>query len=254
MDNMAIIVRNVTKKFGNVTVLDNVSLQVKKGTICGIIGRNGSGKTVLFKCICGLLQINEGSILVDKKEIGAIIEEPGFLKQYSGKQNLRLLASMSGKENIDIEKVLKTVGLEHAGRKKVGKYSMGMRQRLGIAQAIMENQSILILDEPMNGLDNKGVDEIRKLILDLKNEGRSIILASHNRENTYAKGYYSACFCGSCARMIAANMITHPRISFALNCCPRRTHPARTEMQDSKLRIRDATVGFMFFCPMICRV
>ena len=153
MDNMAIIVRNVTKKFGNVTVLDNVSLQVKKGTICGIIGRNGSGKTVLFKCICGLLQINEGSILVDKKEIGAIIEEPGFLKQYSGKQNLRLLASMSGKENIDIEKVLKAVGLEHAGRKKVGKYSMGMRQRLGIAQAIMENQSILILDEPMNGLD-----------------------------------------------------------------------------------------------------
>lgn len=164
-------------------MLDNVSLQVKKGTICGIIGRNGSGKTVLFKCICGLLQINEGSILVDKKEIGAIIEEPGFLKQYSGKQNLRLLASMSGKENIDIEKVLKTVGLEHAGRKKVGKYSMGMRQRLGIAQAIMENQSILILDEPMNGLDNKGVDEIRKLILDLKNEGRSIILASHNRED-----------------------------------------------------------------------
>lgn len=90
---------------------------------------------------------------------------------------------MSGKENIDIEKVLKAVGLEHAGRKKVGKYSMGMRQRLGIAQAIMENQSILILDEPMNGLDNKGVDEIRKLILDLKNEGRSIILASHNRED-----------------------------------------------------------------------
>ena len=179
MDNMAIIVRNVTKKFGNVTVLDNV----KKGTICGIIGRNGSGKTVLFKCICGLLQINEGSILVDKKEIGAIIEEPGFLKQYSGKQNLRLLASMSGKENIDIEKALKVVGLECAGRKKVGKYSMGMRQRLGIAQAIMENQSILILDEPMNGLDNKGVDEIRKLILDLKKEGRSIILASHNRED-----------------------------------------------------------------------
>lgn len=183
MDKMAIIVRNVTKKFGNVTVLDNVSLQVKKGTICGIVGRNGSGKTVLFKCICGLLQINEGSILVDKKEIGAIIEEPGFLKQYSGKQNLRLLASMSGKENIDIEKALKVVGLECAGRKKVGKYSMGMRQRLGIAQAIMENQSILILDQPMNGLDNKGVDEIRKLILDLKKEGRSIILASHNRED-----------------------------------------------------------------------
>lgn len=180
MDNMAIIVRNVTKKFGNVTVLDNVSLQVKKGTICGIIGRNGSGKTVLFKCICGLLQINEGSILVDKKEIGAIIEEPGFLKQYSGKQNLRLLASMSGKENIDIEKVLKTVGLEHAGRKKVGKYSMGMRQRLGIAQAIMEKPEILILDEPMNGLDKHGVKEIREVLLQMKEENRVILLSSHN--------------------------------------------------------------------------
>ena len=180
MDNMAIIVRNVTKKFGNVTVLDNVSLQVKKGTICGIIGRNGSGKTVLFKCICGLLQINEGSILVDKKEIGAIIEEPGFLKQYSGKQNLRLLASMSGKENIDIEKVLKAVGLEHAGRKKVGKYSMGMRQRLGIAQAIMESPDILILDEPMNGLDKHGVEDMRKLLVQLKEEGTTILVASHN--------------------------------------------------------------------------
>lgn len=180
MDNMAIIVRNVTKKFGNVTVLDNVSLQVKKGTICGIIGRNGSGKTVLFKCICGLLQINEGSILVDKKEIGAIIEEPGFLKQYSGKQNLRLLASMSGKENIDIEKALKVVGLECAGRKKVGKYSMGMRQRLGIAQAIMENPDVLILDEPFNGLDKAGVIQMRNLLKELKNRGKAIMLASHN--------------------------------------------------------------------------
>lgn len=180
MDKMAIIVRNVTKKFGNVTVLDNVSLQVKKGTICGIVGRNGSGKTVLFKCICGLLQINEGSILVDKKEIGAIIEEPGFLKQYSGKQNLRLLASMSGKENIDIEKVLKVVGLECAGRKKVGKYSMGMRQRLGIAQAIMEKPEILILDEPMNGLDKHGVKEIREVLLRMKEENRVILLSSHN--------------------------------------------------------------------------
>ena len=180
MDKMAIIVRNVTKKFGNVTVLDNVSLQVKKGTICGIVGRNGSGKTVLFKCICGLLQINEGSILVDKKEIGAIIEEPGFLKQYSGKQNLRLLASMSGKENIDIEKALKVVGLECAGRKKVGKYSMGMRQRLGIAQAIMEDPSLIILDEPFNGLDKHGVEDMRKLLVQLKEEGTTILVASHN--------------------------------------------------------------------------
>ena len=181
MDKMAIIVRNVTKKFGNVTVLDNVSLQVKKGTICGIVGRNGSGKTVLFKCICGLLQINEGSILVDKKEIGAIIEEPGFLKQYSGKQNLRLLASMSGKENIDIEKALKVVGLECAGRKKVGKYSMGMRQRLGIAQAIMENQSILILDEPITGLDPAAAQDLYKTLAYLnQKEGMAIVMVTHD--------------------------------------------------------------------------
>lgn len=183
MDDMAVIVENVVKRFGNETVLDKVSLRVKKGTICGIIGRNGSGKTVLFKCICGLLQINEGSIVVDKKQIGTIIEEPGFLKQYSGKRNLELLTSMSGRAHKDIGEVLKLVGLDHAGRKKVGKYSMGMRQRLGIAQAIMENQSILILDEPMNGLDNRGVDEMRELFLDLKREGKTILLASHNRED-----------------------------------------------------------------------
>lgn len=183
MDDMAIIVENIVKRFGNDTVLDNVSLRIKKGQIYGIIGRNGSGKTVLFKCICGLLQINEGKITVDRKQIGTIIEEPGFLRQYSGKRNLQLLASMSGNDYINIDEILKIVGLGNVGRKKVGRYSMGMRQRLGIAQAIMENQTILILDEPMNGLDNHGVDEMRKLFMSLKSEGKTILLASHNRED-----------------------------------------------------------------------
>ncbi|MDO4340537.1 MAG: ATP-binding cassette domain-containing protein [Eubacteriales bacterium] len=183
MGEIIITVENVTKKFSGVEVLKNVCLQVEKGTICGIIGRNGSGKTVLFKCICGLLQIDEGRILADKNQIGTIIEEPGFLKQYSGKRNLELLASMSGKEHRNIDELLNLVGLEHAGRKKVGKYSMGMRQRLGIAQSIMEYQSILILDEPMNGLDNQGVEEMRRLFLELKDQGTTILLASHNRDD-----------------------------------------------------------------------
>lgn len=183
MNEIVISVNNLVKQFGSEMVLNDVSLQVEKGKIYGIIGRNGSGKTVLFKCICGLLQCTSGQLRVDRREIGAIIEEPGFLKQYSGKQNLKLLLSLSERAHMDVDEVLECVGLSHAGKKKVGKYSMGMRQRLGIAQAIMENQSILILDEPMNGLDNQGVKEMRELFLKLKDEGRTILLASHNRED-----------------------------------------------------------------------
>ena len=183
MENSAILVEHVTKKFGTETVLEDVCLRVKQGSICGIVGRNCSGKTVLFKCICGLLHTNSGNIQVDRAQIGAIIEEPGFLKQYSGKKNLKLLASLSDKPHKDFDELLALVGLSSAGQKRVGKYSMGMKQRLGIAQAIMENQQILILDEPMNGLDNQGVQEIRDLFLKLQEEGKTILLASHNRED-----------------------------------------------------------------------
>ena len=165
-----IIVNHVTKSFKEETVLKDVVLSVPKGKICGIIGRNGSGKTVLFKCICGLLQVDKGDIQVDHRQIGAIIEEPGFLGQYSGRKNLELLASISGKKISNYQKILKMVGLLEAGDKKVRKYSMGMKQRLGIAQAIMEDQNIIILDEPMNGLDNAGVEEMRKLFLNLREQ------------------------------------------------------------------------------------
>ena len=178
-----IIVNHVTKSFKEETVLKDVVLSVPKGKICGIIGRNGSGKTVLFKCICGLLQVDKGDIQVDHRQIGAIIEEPGFLGQYSGRKNLELLASISGKKISNYQKILKMVGLLEAGDKKVRKYSMGMKQRLGIAQAIMEDQSIIILDEPMNGLDNAGVEEMRKLFLNLREQGKTILLASHNRDD-----------------------------------------------------------------------
>ena len=190
-------VQNVVKRFRDQVVLKNVSISFEKGKIHGIVGRNGSGKTVLFKCICGLMHPEEGVILVNGKrvgrdvdmpeDIGAIIEAPGFLPNYSGYKNLRFLANIRrkiGKE--EILNVLKTVGLDPDSRKHVGKYSLGMRQRLGIAQAIMEDPEILILDEPMNGLDNAGVQDIRALLLELKAQGKTILLASHNHEDIAA--------------------------------------------------------------------
>ena len=196
MEN-CIEVQNVVKRFRDQVVLKNVSISFEKGRIHGIVGRNGSGKTVLFKCICGLMHPEEGVILVNGKRvgrdvdmpesIGAIIEAPGFLPNYSGYKNLRFLANIRrkiGKE--EIMNVLKTVGLDPESRKHVGKYSLGMRQRLGIAQAIMEDPEILILDEPMNGLDNAGVQDIRALLLELKAQGKTILLASHNHEDIAA--------------------------------------------------------------------
>ena len=190
-------VQNVVKRFRDQVVLKNVSISFEKGKIHGIVGRNGSGKTVLFKCICGLMHPEEGVILVNGKrvgrdvdmpeDIGAIIEAPGFLPNYSGYKNLRFLANIRrkiGKE--EILNVLRTVGLDPESRKHVGKYSLGMRQRLGIAQAIMEDPEILILDEPMNGLDNAGVQDIRALLLELKAQGKTILLASHNHEDIAA--------------------------------------------------------------------
>ena len=189
-----ISIENLTKKFGDVTVIDNVNLSIERGKIYGIIGRNGSGKTVLFKLITGYLSPTGGRVVVSGKEIGKdidfadnigiIIENPGFLKGYTGFKNLAYLAGIRnviGKE--EIRESMEKVGLDPDSNKKVGKYSLGMKQRLGIAQAIMENPEILILDEPMNSLDNQGVEEIRKLLMELRDEGKTIVLASHNKED-----------------------------------------------------------------------
>lgn len=183
MGEIVIDIQDIVKKFGTETALDHVTLKIERGKIYGIIGRNGSGKSVLFKCICGLLIPDAGVLTIYERHIGAIIEEPGFLKQYSGFQNLKILSQLTGRTDIDIKGIMKLVGLEHAEKKKVGKYSMGMKQRLAIAQAIMEGQRLLILDEPMNGLDNQGVDEMRRLFLKLIDQGATILLASHNRED-----------------------------------------------------------------------
>lgn len=187
-------VKNVTKKFKDITVIDDVSISFEKGKIHGIIGRNGSGKTMLFKAICGFIPINSGEIAICGKKIkkdsdipdnmGIIIETPGFIPNVSGFKNLKLLSKI--KNVIDDKKIrdtMKIVNLDPNNKKWVSKYSMGMRQRLGIAQAIMENPDILILDEPMNGLDNDGVQEMRNVFLALKKQGKTILLASHNRED-----------------------------------------------------------------------
>lgn len=194
MGKILIEIKHATKEFKETIALKNVSVQFEAGKIYGLVGRNGSGKTVLLKSICGFLPLTSGEIMVDGKvigkeldvpeNIGIIIEEPGFLAQYSAKKNLKLLAMLKNEiSDEEIEKILELVGLDSKSKKKVGKFSMGMRQRLGIAQAIMENPKILILDEPTNGLDENGVAEIRKLLLEMKNAERTIIIASHNAED-----------------------------------------------------------------------
>lgn len=194
MSENIITVTNVSKHFKEGTALKDVTIAFEKGKIHGIIGRNGSGKTVLFKCICGFIPPSAGEIVVSGKRIGKdtdipdnvgiIIEAPSFLPNYSGYGNLRLLASINHKIKKDaIRAAITKVGLEPDSKKHVRKYSMGMRQRLGIAQAIMEDPEILIFDEPMNGLDHAGVKEIRDILKGLRDEGKTIILASHNSED-----------------------------------------------------------------------
>lgn len=190
--DIAISVQNVYKKFGEDTVLSDVCRDFEESKIHGIVGNNGSGKTVLMKCICGFLLPTKGKIFVNYKQVGKdmdfpddmgiIIETPGFLPSVTGLKNLQILASLKGKISDEtIIRTIKRVGLDPFMKKPVGKFSLGMRQRLGIAQAIMENPSILILDEPFNGLDKHAVADMRGLIKELKSQGKTIILASHNQ-------------------------------------------------------------------------
>ena len=187
----AIELIDLSKTFGQDEVLKHVTRTFEAGRIHGVVGNNGSGKTVMFKCICGFLQPTGGRVLVQGKQIGKdvdfpedlglIIETPGFLPQLSGLRNLEILASLKKRIGLkEVAAVIRRVGLDPLSTKPVGKYSLGMRQRLGIAQAIMEDPSLLILDEPMNGLDKHGVAEMRALFQSLATDGRTILLASHN--------------------------------------------------------------------------
>ncbi len=185
-------VADLTKTFEGSRVLASINLSLPKGQIHGIIGRNGSGKTVLLKCLCGLLKPSSGEVYIDNKKVcygkkqntAAIIEVPGFIDHVSGIKNLEYLAEINQRiGKTQIRQTMRAVGLDPDSKKKVGKYSLGMRQRLAIAQAIMEDMPLIVFDEPMNGLDNQGVEEVRKILKNQRDGGKTIIIASHNRED-----------------------------------------------------------------------
>lgn len=189
-----VVLENVSKTFKDKTVLQPMDLKLETGKITGFVGRNGSGKTMLFKLICGLMLPTTGTVTVDGVRIGkdrdfapdtgVLIETPSFISYESGLRNLRDLAAIQKKITVDqVRDAIRLVGLDPDDKKRVGKYSLGMRQRLGIAQAIMENPSLIILDEPMNGLDKEGVEDMRILFAKLRDEGKTILLASHAAED-----------------------------------------------------------------------
>ncbi|MEE3393089.1 MAG: ATP-binding cassette domain-containing protein [Lachnospiraceae bacterium] len=189
-----IIVDSISLTLGGNHILKDVSLKVEKGAIVGLQGRNGSGKTMLMKCICGFVRPQKGRIFVSGQEIfkdtdfpretGIIIETPGFIPYYSGYRNLKILAGISDRVSREkIEETMRTVGLDPSLKRHIKTYSLGMRQRLGIAQAIMEDPSVLILDEPFNGLDEDGVTAMRDVLLGMRDKGTSILIASHNADD-----------------------------------------------------------------------
>ena len=183
-------IKGLTKKFKQRTVLRDINLSLKFGNIYGFIGANGSGKSVFFKIICGFLKPDKGTVTVNGKTIGkeidflpslgVVIEKPGFIENYNQFDNLKYLAQINN--IIDDKKILEVihrVGLDINNKEKVKTFSLGMRQRLAIAQAIMEDQKIIILDEPFNGLDKNGCNQIKNLLMELKSPDRLILLTSH---------------------------------------------------------------------------
>ena len=191
MKKIKIRVGNLHKTFREEEVLKGITCDFEAGKTHAIVGNNGSGKGVLFKCICGFIKPTEGTITIDDKVIGKdvdfpesmgmIIERPGFLPNMSGFRNLKLLAEIQGKiTDTGIRNTISRVGLDPDSKKAVAKYSLGMKQRLGIAQAIMEDPELLILDEPFNGLDKQGAGEVCELLRGLKERGKTILIAAHN--------------------------------------------------------------------------
>jgi ABC-2 type transport system ATP-binding protein len=190
---MIIKLENVTKRIKGVTVLDHISFTFEGGKVYGLQGKNGSGKTMLMRAICGLLTLSEGEISMDgkilhkdmsfPKDTGALLENPSFLNSYTGLENLKLLADLQGGiKREELKECLKKVGLDPEDRRIYRKYSLGMKQKLGIAAAIMGNPKLVILDEPINALDESGVENVRKILAELKQTGAIILVACHDRE------------------------------------------------------------------------
>lgn len=191
---MKIEIHNLSKVIRKVTILDQISLVMESGKIYGLQGRNGSGKTMLMRCICGLVYPTEGEVWIDEKKlnqdisfpqsIGALIENPGFIGSYSGFQNLKLLASINPTiDDAQIASSMERLGLIPDDRKKYRKYSLGMKQKLGIAAAFMENPDLILLDEPFNALDEKSIAVVKDILLEKKKQGALILLSCHDHED-----------------------------------------------------------------------
>ena len=191
---MNLEVKNYSKKIKDKLVLDDINLNLKSGNVYGFFGRNGSGKTMLFRAITTLIYPTSGDVIIDGKsiitddydlrKIGLLLEEPGFYPHLTGFENLSMLYQINNKrDDKHINKMLKSVGLEEKSSKKYKEYSLGMKQKLRIAQAIMENQELIILDEPTNGLDETSIKIVHEIIKKLKKENKLILIASHNKDD-----------------------------------------------------------------------
>ncbi len=190
---MYIRLKGVTKKIKQDILLDNISLEFQGGKVYGLQGKNGSGKTMLMRAICGLITLSGGEIDIDgeilhkkisfPRSVGALLENPSFLNGYTGLENLKLLADIQGKiEEKELRDCLTKVGLDADDKRVYRKYSLGMKQKLGIAAAIMGSPDIVILDEPINAIDETGVEKVRGILRELKEKGSVIIVACHDRE------------------------------------------------------------------------
>ena len=191
---MDVILTNVSKKIEKEQVLQDVSFSLKEGMIYGLVGRNGSGKSMLLKTICGFIRPDKGSVLVDgidiyktnsfPKNTRALIERPNYLPDLTGYENLKMLASIMNKiGDEEIFNTLKKVNLFEEKDKKFKKYSLGMKQKLGIAQVLMEDPDLILLDEPFNGIEDESIEKIRKILLEEKRRGKLIIIATHIKED-----------------------------------------------------------------------
>ena len=188
---MKIEIKHVSKKIKDALVLDDVCMTLESGNIYGFQGVNGSGKTMLMRAVSGLMYPTSGTISIDGKvlgknmafpeKIGMLIENPAFIDSYTGYDNLKMLASIN-KGEVDISRALETVGLNPHDKRKYRKYSLGMKQRLGIACAIMEEPKLLLLDEPFNALDKEGQEKLSEIIRDMRDKGSLILLSSHDKD------------------------------------------------------------------------
>lgn len=191
---MILEIKNYSKRIKNKQILNDINLSLESGNVYGFFGRNGSGKTMLFRAITTLIYPTAGDVIIDGKSIinddfdlsrvGLLLEEPGFFPHLTGLENLSMLYEINNKRNKDfIKKIMTKIGLQENQPEKYREYSLGMKQKLRIGQAIMEEQELIILDEPTNGLDEVSVENIRNIIKDLKKKNKLILIASHNKDD-----------------------------------------------------------------------